>query len=188
MARLPLVGLGNQLRKAGLKVKKVQGWETRGREDFSPRATTFHHTASGRNSGNAPCLGLVTRGTSVVPGPLCNVLIGRNGTIYLVAAGKANHAGLGGPLRGIPKDSANKYAVGFECENDGRGEPWSKEQLEAIDTAFAVTLRFLRRRARRHFGHKEWTSRKIDPAGIDLGRDRKRVARILRTLQRKRSR
>jgi hypothetical protein len=184
----PLVGLGRRLRKAGLRVRKVPGWETRGRPaTFTPRRTMFHHTASGRNSGNAPCLGLVTRGTNLVPGPLCNILIGRDGTVFLIAAGYANHAGLGGPHRGIPKDSANRYVVGFEVENDGRGEPWTKKQLEACDKAFAVTLKFLRRaRSRNHFGHKEWTSRKIDPAGIDMKRDRRRVTQMLRKLRRKR--
>jgi hypothetical protein len=191
MARLPLVGLGNQLRKAGLKVKKVKGWETRGRaHPFTPRRTGFHHTASGRKSGNAPCLGLVTRGTSKVPGPLCNILMGRDGTVYLIAAGYSNHFGLGGPTRGIPKDSGNRYVVGFEVENDGIGEPWSRELIEACDTAFAVTLRFVKRpRARHHLGHKEWApDRKIDPRGIDMNRDRKRVAMWLRTLKRRRVR
>jgi hypothetical protein len=188
MTRLPLVGLGNALRKAGLKVKKVRGWETRGRDHpFTPRGTCFHHTASARNSGNAPCLGLVTRGTSVVPGPLCNILIGRDGTVYLVAAGYANHAGLGGPNRGVPKDSGNRYLVGFEVENDGRGEPWPARQLRAVDLACAVTLKFLKRRARRHQAHKEYApDRKIDPTGIDMNRDRKRVGRLLRALGRRR--
>lgn len=183
MAVRSLVGLGKRLQRAGLRVKKVAGWESRGGSGANFRATTFHHTASGRNSGDAPCLGLVTRGTSVVPGPLCNILISRSGVVYLIAAGRANHAGLGGPLRGIPQNSANKMSVGFECENNGLGEPWPREQLQAIDTAFAVTLKFLRRRARRHFAHREWApTRKTDPRGIDMTRDRQRVARIRRTL------
>lgn len=185
MARLPLVGLGMRLKRAGLKVKKCEGWETRGSSDFAPRATMFHHTASNPQSGDTPCLGLVMRGTSAVSGPLCNVLIGRSGVVVLVAAGRANHAGLGGPLRGIPKDSANKYSVGFEVEHTV-GEPWTKKQLEACDKAFAVTLRFLGRRARRHMGHKEWApTRKIDPSGIDMARDRRRVATALRVLRRR---
>lgn len=190
MARLPLVGLGIQLKRAGLKVKKVHGWERRGRNaTFTPRWTCFHHTASNRNSGKAPCLGLVIRGTSKIPGPLCNILIGRDGTIFLVAAGYANHAGLGGPNRGVPKNSGNRYLVGFEVENDGRGEPWSRELIQACDEAFAVTLKFLKRRARGHQGHKEYApDRKIDPAGIDMGRDRRRVGRILKTLKRRKRR
>lgn len=185
MARLPLVGLGIKLKRAGLKVRKIKGWETRGRNHlFTPSSTFFHHTALNRNSGNNPCLGLVLRGTSTVPGPLANVLIGRDGTVFLVAAGYSNHAGLGGPNRGVPKDSGNRYAVGFEVENDGRGEPWSRELIQACDEAFAVTLKFLKRRARRHQGHKEYTSRKIDPAGIDMKRDRRRVARLLRRKRR----
>jgi hypothetical protein len=79
--------------------------------------------------------------------------------------------------------------VGFEVENDGRGEPWTRKQLEACDKAFAVTLKFLKQRARRHQGHKEYAAgRKIDPAGIDMVRDRRRVARLLRRLRRRKFR
>jgi hypothetical protein len=184
-----LKGLGKQLERAGLTVKKVKGWENRGYLDFSPRATTFHHTASSKRSGNAPCIKLVTFGTQAVSGPLCNILVGRDGTIYLIAARKASHAGRGGPLRGIPRDSANRDAVGFEWENDGIGEGWPARQLEAGNVATAVTLRFLGVGVRRHFGHKEWApDRKIDPRGIDMKRDRRRVKQIMRLLKRNKGR
>ncbi|MGH2663696.1 MAG: N-acetylmuramoyl-L-alanine amidase [Actinomycetota bacterium] len=185
----PLVGLGRRFKRAGLDVVAVDGWRERGYDDFDPRGTVFHHTASNRHSGPAPSLGIVTHGRAGIPGPLCNILIARNGKIFLVAGGKANHAGLGGPLRGIPRDSANRYTVGFEVENDGVGERWSRELIRACDLAFAITLEFVKERAGRHFGHKEWApDRKIDPARLDMDDDRRRVRRLLRGLDREKKR
>lgn len=181
---LPLVGLGKRLKRAGLEVRTVEGWRGRGYSDFDPRGTTFHHTASSKHGGNAPSLGIVTHGRAGIPGPLCNILVGRRGTVFLVAAGKANHAGLGGPLRGIPRDSANKYAIGVEVENDGVGEPWDRELIRVCDTVFAVCLDFCNEKAGRHFGHKEYApDRKIDPARLDMDDDRRRVRNRLRELR-----
>jgi hypothetical protein len=176
-----LVGIGKKLKRAGLKVKAVDGWRTRSRGyTFTPMRVMFHHTASSRRGGNAPSLGICTRGRSDLPGPLCHLMIGRDGTVYLVAAGYANHAGYGGPERGIPKDSGNRYAVGIEVENDGVGEPWSRELLRACDITFAVLLEHLDEGAGALLGHKEYTSRKIDPHPIDMDKDRDRVRELLR--------
>lgn len=178
---LPLVGIGGRLKRAGLDVHAVEGWrDSSGPGPFTPGGTVFHHTASARTGGNVPSLGLVVQGTSEVSGPLCNILIGRNGRVILVAAGRSNHAGFGGPLRGIPKDSANMHTIGVEVENDGRGEPWTRELLRAVDTTFTVLLDFVGQGPGRHFGHKEWApDRKIDPAGVGMDADRRRVREML---------
>lgn len=179
---LPLIGIGGRLRRAGLQVRAVEGWRGRGSSgSFTPSGTVFHHTASARGS-NAPSLGLVVRGTSEVSGPLCNLLIGRDGTVFLIAAGRANHAGEGGPFLNIPEDSANMHTVGVEIENDGRGEEWTRELLRAADTSFAVLLDFVGGNPRRHMGHKEWApGRKPDPAGVDMDRDRDRVRELMQS-------
>jgi len=118
-------------------------------------------------------------------GPLCNILVGRDGVVYLVAAGRANHAGLGGPLRTIPKDSGNKYMIGVEVENDGVGEPFRKELLQVCEVVFSTLLLGLRRRAKMLVGHKEWAPhRKSDPARIDMDQFRHRVAQEIRAIKR----
>jgi len=172
------------LRKNGLRVREVKGWKTRGRPGtFAPRAAMFHHTASNRRGGNAAGLSTVVEGRPGINGPLCNVLVARDGTAYLVAAGRANHAGKGGPWRGIPRDSGNAYLVGVEVENDGVGEPWSSELLQACDVVFATLLLGLRRKSGWLCGHKEWApGRKSDPARIDMDRYRRRVSAEMRTL------
>lgn len=176
-------GLARDLKKHGVKVRKVKGWRTRGREGaFEPRGVLFHHTASNPASGDAPALGICTVGRSDLPGPLCQFLVGRDGTVYFIAAGRANHAGLGGPIKGIPQDSGNSYLYGVECENSGVGEPWPSKQREAIAILFALLLKRMKRGARMVIGHKEYTSRKIDPNGIDLNAFRKRVQQVKRKL------
>jgi hypothetical protein len=184
MSPLPLAWMKDALRKRGLKVKAVAGWASRGRPfSFSPRAVVFHHTASNRGSGPAPSLGVCVNGRADLPGPLCHLMIGRDGTVFLVAAGRANHAGFGGPFRNVPKDSMNSFAVGVEVENDGVGEKWSKELLDVCEKVFAALLVGLKRTPSWLIGHKEWApGRKIDPGKLEMGDVRRRVRGALRDL------
>ena len=175
-------GLGRELRNHGLKVKKVPGWQDRGREGlFDPRAVFEHHTASARTSGNAPCLGIVTHGRSDLPGPLANFVIARDGTVIFVAKGRCNHAGEGGPHKGIPKDSGNAYALGIEIENDGRGEPYGANRTSAAILT-ACLLKRMKRTPYHAIAHKEWTDRKIDPS-FDMQPFRKRVRNMLKAVK-----
>lgn len=169
-------GLMRELRANGLQARAVKGWDGRGREGtFIPIGRFFHHTASSPGS-DAPALGIVTHGRSDLPGPLSNFLVSRSGIVYLVAAGKCNHAGYGGPFKWCPKDAGNTFAIGYECENSGVGEPWSEAQKKAIATLDAIVGKRMRRPGLwRLIGHREYTSRKIDPAGINLAAFRRRV-------------
>ena len=74
-----------------------------------------------------PALGTVINGRPDLNGPLCNVLLARNGDCYIIAAGTANHAGTGG-WRGL---SGNSSVLGIEAENNGVGEPWPAHQIDA---------------------------------------------------------
>ncbi len=186
----PLVWMAAALRESGLVVREVKGWRTRGRPmSFDPRGVVFHHTASNRKSGPRPALGTVVNGRTLpdgtlLPGPLCNILIGRDNVVYLTAAGRANHAGLGGPWLNIPVDSGNKYMVGVEVENDGVGEPFQKELLRVCALTFATLLLRLGRGVRFLAGHKEWAPRrKVDPARIDMDEYRREVAQQIRSLK-----
>ena len=172
------VGLGKELKQHGLAVQKVAGWQNRGSTTFAPRGIIFHHTASNAAGGNAPALGIVTHGRSDLPGPLCQFLVGRDGTIFFVAAGRANHAGTGGPIKGIAQDNGNTFTIGVECENNGIGEKWGADQLEAIAILFAILLDRMEASPQMIIGHREWTTRKIDPANIDLNAFRARVGKV----------
>ncbi|MDQ3914088.1 MAG: N-acetylmuramoyl-L-alanine amidase [Actinomycetota bacterium] len=180
-------GFVRELRRQGLTVKKVPGWKTRtAGGSFTPRGVLIHHTASASVSGDLPCAGICTHGRAgadPLPGPLCNILIGRQGTVLLIAAGRANHAGEGGPHADIPVNQGSTNLVGIECENDGLGEPWPDEQKRVMGIVSATLLKRLDQPARMCFGHKEWTSRKPDPAGIEMSQFRERVQKVLRDLR-----
>lgn len=173
-------GLLVHLRLWGLKVESKEGWRFRGRPyDFRPRAIIAHHTASNANSGNFGSENIVVNGRVGLSGPLCQFLLGRDGTVKVIAAGYANHAGYGGPKAGIPANQGNTYAIGIEAENNGIGEPWSRAQLNAYYRLCAALLDWLDiDDVSKVIGHKEWTSRKIDPSGINMDkfRDNVRIA------------
>lgn len=176
------VGLVNHLRRWGLNVQEKDGWRHRGRPyNFYPRAIIAHHTASGSQSGNFASESVVTFGRSDLPGPLCQILLGRDGTVKLIAAGYGNHAGYGGPKEGVPANQGNTYSIGIEAENNGVGEPWSAKQINAYYRLCAALMVWLGRKdVDRVFGHKEWApSRKIDPAGIDMNRFRDQVRKAM---------
>jgi hypothetical protein len=175
-------GLVAHLHRWGLKVVEKDGWRDRGRPyNFYPRAVICHHTASGAQAGNFASESIVTTGRSDLPGPLCQFLLGRDGTVKIIAAGYANHAGYGGPHAGISANQGNTYAVGIEAENNGVGEPWSKEQLNAYYRLCAALLVWLEKKdVNLVFGHKEWApGRKIDPAGINMDKFREQVKNAL---------
>lgn len=157
-------GIADRLRKRGLKVVEVNGWRTRGSETFNPRGSVDHHTA-GPRTGNAPSLRICIEGRPDLPGPLCNVLIGRDNTCYVIAAGRANHAGPGGwaGLKG------NASVFGIERENVGTGaEPWTLQQYDVASRAHAGLIEAHGGRHDLVCEHKEWApNRKIDAFGVD---------------------
>src|SRR5687767_85957 len=104
------------------------GWTTRGSSTFNPQASVNHHTA-GPATGVLPSLNVLLFGRPDVPGPLCNAALDRLSRIHLIAAGKANHAGLGS-WQGI---SGNSNCWGLEVEHIGYpSELVTDEQWDAM--------------------------------------------------------
>jgi len=168
-------GLATHLRKWGLVVKEVPGWQTRSANStaFSPRAITCHHTA-GSATGNAPSLNYIR------DNDLSQFVLGRDGTVYLNSGNRQNHAGLGGSLRGVPANAGNQYSWGIEAENTGRGEPWPAKQLNAYYRLCAALCDLMDRDESCVFAHKEWApDRKSDPAGINMATFRANVGKAL---------
>lgn len=165
------LGIANRLRAAGLNVIEVDGWQTRGSATFNPRGGVDHHTA-GSNKGNAPSLGVCIRGRAGLPGPLCNVLQGFDGTAYVVASGRANHAGPGS-WKGL---IGNSSVYGVERENDGHS-PQRPGQQESAERLWAALLGDID--ASLLCGHLEWAPRrKIDFHDVNYGLMRNNVRSI----------
>lgn len=167
--------IADALRNAGLHVIEQPGWKDRGASTFDPRGVVCHHTASNAKGGDIPSLNVVIKGRPDLPGPLCHVLIGRSGACHTIAAGRANHAGTGG-WKGL---TGNVSVLGIEAENDGIGEPWPAPLVDVFERCAAALAKGCLAPAGMVCGHKEWTPRKIDPAGIDMAGFRAAVAQLM---------
>ncbi|MGH2962312.1 MAG: hypothetical protein ACRDL3_08985 [Solirubrobacterales bacterium] len=174
-------GIPARLERFGLDFRTVKGWRTRGSSSFFPRGSVNHHTAgASRAAGVHPSLGVLIHGRSDLPGPLCQVSMDYNGRFYVVAAGRANHAGLpdGGSWRGL---TGNTTVWGLEIEHPGTF-PLEPERYELACRCHAALISGTVDESK--VGqHWEWApSRKIDlfsPSTLDPDHFRSRVAHHL---------
>jgi hypothetical protein len=178
--------MADVLRKAGLNVVEEEGWKDRGNGDMGDVVGVMdHHTADGPpSSGNFPSLDVCMNGRPDLDGPLCHLGLGRDGTYYCIAAGKANHAGSGSwePL-GL-HDNGNTKTIGIEAENMGTGEePWEPPIMNAYRVGVAALLEHMGFDETHVIGHLEYApDRKIDPNfddPYDMNAFRADVANIL---------
>lgn len=187
------------LKAEGLKVRERKGARTHNRNHKGKWGPVYgvmlHHTASG-SSGIEE---YVSTGTSSLPGPLCQGLIEKSGTVVLVGWGRANHAGGGDPdvLDAVIRETfplpkthehdgssgavdGNRHFIGYECVNRGDGEdPWPAVQLEAMARACAAVARYHGWSVDSILRHLDWSDWKSDPRGVDWTKMRARIAAIL---------
>jgi len=175
-----LTWLATVLKDAGLKVATVDGWENRGSGDVGEiRGVLCHHTA-GPQQGNMPSLATILNGRPDLPGPLAQLGLGRDGTFYVIAAGRCNHAGAGN-WRGTTK--GNTHFIGIEAENTGKEDnfPWPAVQLDAYQRGVAAIFRHLKLEVDCCAGHREYalpSGRKTDPT-LDMVAFRAAVSSFL---------
>jgi len=176
---LPIV-----LKQAGLKVSEVPGWQNRGSTDVGRIFGVVCHHTVGRRTGNMPSLDNLRDGDANLRGPKAQLGLGRDGTFYVIAAGRANHAGRGGFVFSengtkIPIVNGNSNLIGIEGENTGAADdPWPNVQIEAFQRGVAAILNHIRRGPQFCIGHKEWTTRKIDPL-FNMDKFRQSIGAIL---------
>lgn len=168
-----LTDLADACRKSGLTVVEVDGWRTRGHGQFAGvNSIVCHHTAtSARAAGDYPSLRIVRDGRSDLPGPLSQLGLGRSGTVYVIAAGVAWHAG----ATFYPRQD-NWHSIGIEAEHDGLS-PWSPVQLAAYVRLVAALREHYEVPLSNVQGHKEVAKplgRKPDPT-FDMTDFRRRV-------------
>lgn len=178
-----LTNLADVCRDAGLKVREVPGWQTRGRPTggFNPVGVLAHHTATGPSTSNSNVEALLVRGRSDLPGPLCQLGLERDGTVVVIAAGRANHAGTAKASGSVGAGDGNALFIGVEAYNSGVGEPWPAVQYDAYVRLCAALCRDITgNSAATVRAHRETSvTGKIDPAGIDMERFRARVAELI---------
>ena len=169
-----LTGLDRVLNDSGVKWTARPGWATRTAHRgglVAMRAVMWHTTESSAatfNTGrDAPTLGYVESGLGY---NLYNILIGRSGRAYLIAAGTAAHAGKG-TGHGLPTNNGNRYSVGISFDANNNSHPVTAAQLEtgarlgaAFDREWNNSLR--------HVMHGEYArpkGRRTDPTKIPGG-------------------
>lgn len=160
------IWLADVLRDAGLTVIEHEGWRDRGHGDFADiRGVLCHHTAGGGTNDWR----IVQYGRADLPGPLAQLVLERDGTYRVIAAGVCWHAGRGS-WPGWPTNNANYHVIGIEAVSRGYGDDWTDVQLDAYKRGVAAILRRIGRSAEEGcVAHREYSSEgKIDPAGIDM--------------------
>lgn len=181
-----LTWLPDVLLTAGLKVSPVKDWQTRGRGDVGRIFGVICHHTAGPKVGNMPSLRTLIDGRPDLKGPLAQLGLARDGTYFVIAAGRANHAGRGS-FKGVVNGNSN--FIGIEAENTGlaNDRPWPDVQLDAYHRGVAAILTHIRQGSDFCAGHKEYalpTGRKDDPniaAGppLDMDAFRTSVAAIM---------
>lgn len=184
-----LTWLPQVLLEAGLKVSEQPGWTTRGRGEMGKvKGVICHHTVGAR-SGNMPSLGSLTVGVrqksgKLLPGPLAQLGLGRDGTYYVIAAGRCNHAGDGiWPKTANGITTGNSNFIGIEAENAGTADdPWPEVQVDAYVRGVAALLKHVGADAAMCCGHREYAlpkGRKVDPHTIDMAEFRARAGAVM---------
>lgn len=174
-----LTWLPTVLESAGLKIALTDGWESRGHGDVGKTLGVICHHTAGSKNGNMPTLNLLIEGRSDLTGPLSQLGLGRDGTYYIIAAGRCYHAGSGN-WKGVRTGNTN--FIGIEAENCGNAsDPWPDIQLDAYKRGVAAILKHLHLDASDCCGHYEYAEpkgRKSDPH-FSMDEFRSDVARII---------
>ena len=163
--------LERAVKRAGVKYRAQSGWRSRGRGAMGSIASIMCHHTAGPASGNTPSLNVVTNGRPGLSGPLAQLFLARDGTVILVAAGRANHAG-----RVSSNRYSNSHSIGIEAEATGVSS-WPAAQLDAYAKLCKALIDEFNLPVSRVIGHKEAAvprGRKIDP-NFNMNDFRKKV-------------
>ena len=182
--------------------KQWPGWTTRGRDPehgpFSDvHGLVIHHTGSDAGQSDDYLDFLATRGRPGLPGPLCNAATDMDGDLWLIAQGRANHAGQGSnatlnhvinedyagfkvELKPGPDNiDGNAVYYGNEVRYDGGQVMTVKQFASAVRWAAAICDHY-NWSALSVIGHREWTGRKNDPGMCSMYTFRSAVAALLK--------
>ncbi len=136
--------INKRLRAAGITVREASGWQSRGNGQTSAyEGGLVHHTATGygiavpgTGAGN-----LLINGRPDLEGPLCNYAGNDDGSITVIAAHPANHAGASGgrSMGPLPVTTLfNRRVLGLEIVYPGTSPMRSAQYRSALVWAKVV--------------------------------------------------
>lgn len=169
--------LADALRNEGVNVREWHDpdgypWTGVGHGDFGDVwGVLWHHMGV---NGQGP--GVIRNGVPGLPGPIANIHIALDGTVTVVAAGVAWHAGEGS-WPGLPTSNSNPRLIGVEMAGNGT-DPWPAAVWDSAVKVGAAISRFLGYGADRNIAHKEWAGRaqgKWDPGNWDMNVFRRQI-------------
>jgi hypothetical protein len=177
-----LTWLADACRDTGYPVVEVAGWRTTGHGPMTGAHGVVGHWTAGptwtQAKSKTPSLRVVIDGRPGLDGPLCNVYTAFDGTLYVVAAGLAYHAGVSAWLG---EKNLNGTFVGNEVESPG-GFVYTPAQLDVTPRLHAALLRRMGRNASWSCAHYECAlpaGRKPDGPARDMNSFRRTVAAYL---------
>lgn len=161
----------NRLRTAGITVHEQSGWQSRGNGQTSAyEGLIIHHTATAQANIN---LTVLIDGRPDLMGPLCNTCGWADGSVGLISANPANHAGASGGYNTLPlpiTSNFNKLVWGHEIIYPGTSPMTTEQYKTATVLAKICTDLFGFRDINRAKGHAETSiTGKWDP-GYALGK------------------
>jgi hypothetical protein len=173
------------LRDAGLTVVEVKGWKTRERPastgHLGAAGVLWHHTGTSTQGWLLSRVltyvwNVLVNGRSDLAGPLCQLSIGPTGIVYVVAAGRANHAGKARPSGPMAGGDGNTIYVGVEVQNSGT-EGYPKPQYEAmVTTGHVLSSKIVHCSSEANRAHKETSETgKWDPGALSMPRFREDI-------------
>jgi LysM repeat protein len=200
-----------QLKKWGVKYKEVSGWQTRNRNSVGSwdnlNGFMWHHTGADTKDPAGYASGVLAKGITGLPGPLCHFGLAPDGTVYLIGWGRANHAGGGDPavltkvqnenysgqLRPTKGNSngvdGNRHFYGVEIMYSGSHKMTDAQYQSALKLSAAILDFHIARdnwgkEAKSVIAHGEWSSDKWDPGYasgkiMDMTKVRADVAKLL---------
>ena len=193
------------LRASGVKLVVEEGWDQQWdlpsrQADWHPVGVMLHHTGAAVE-GNAPSREFLlnfdqplelTRYDGLTGGSRgANLLIGRDGTVYLMRTTRGPHAGTGGPMTlgtdVVPADNGNGRFYGIEIESAGTSDEihptadfidgFGAQQVDATARVSAALLTLLGRGVDHVVDHKAYApGRKVDLYGSMLDTFKSRIA------------
>ena len=201
---MTLTDLAVAARKSGLTVIELDNWEKNGRPKstggFAPvpnGGVLVHHTGAYDKVGDtaddlsyARWLAFTGRPGEGIPAPLAHLALSAEGVVYILAAGRANHAGKAKASGPVKAGDGNALYIGIEAMNDGK-QGWASKGVDASGAPITQGDAYVRLVAALclHYGfaadrvraHRETsTTGKWDPGKMDMAEFRAAVAAAMK--------